>query len=383
MCFKGDTSGPDIWLTIENGRYVPAPPMIYVPGLRQIQDRLHHKDHHTGSITTSVNNVARLPPNAIKPAYNPPSPMSMPLPDPSNTEPPPTISTQPPPETLAAEPDSSEVTKAATDVATSTLANEPVATVMPEALCQEPVEVPVKAPVKAPMKESVKEPASARRDAEADEPDNSILPNQWPPAPPDITASSPSSTTLSTPSDSCSSSLHSILKKSSTSTLEDTESEAEAVGVGKARPKVEKKGRKPKIQKSVSFAQDTTAPAPAPPLKSKEAAPVSAADEGSAIAKKLVEWMASSQKGLNASKGFHSAHGGEVPRQSNHASKNKGNAAYSVTDKLGVTARASGKGAWTNGAGSERVGKARMSQCVVPNKETDSYVDDEIPGKWP
>jgi hypothetical protein len=397
MCFKRDTSGPDIWLTIESGRYVPAPPMVFVPGLRPLQERLYHKEHRTGSHLTSDNNVARLPSNAIKPAFSPPLPIPMPLPEPWATDHTPTSLTQPPTQTLTPEPASSELTAEVADVAAAILENESAAAaaVAPEVLCPEPTEKPMIAPVKGPREDEVKELTSTRRNTKSDEESDSwVLPSQQSPAPPESTAPSPSRTAASDSSNSCSSSLHSILKKTSTSTLEKTKSETEAGSGGKAHSKDEKRARKPKIQKSVSFAQDMAAPipAPAPPPKTKEARPISAADEGSAIAKKLVEWMASSQRGGYPIKDFQGARENVDLRRSSHHYKSKDNAANraagigkreKVTKKFNTTTGAPSRVVRTDGAGSEQVGKARMTQRMIPNYEFGSYVDDEIPSRWP
>jgi hypothetical protein len=398
MCFKGDTSGPDIWLTTENGRYVPAPPMVFVPGLRPLQERLYHKEHRTGSLLTSDNNVARLPSNAIKPAFSPPLPIPMPLPEPWATDSPPASLTQSPAQTLIPEPAPSELTVEVADVAAAILEKESAAAaaaVAPEVLCPEPAEKPMKAPVKEPREDEVKEPTSTSRNIESDEEsDNLVLPSQQSPAPPESTASSPSRTAASDSSDSCSSSLHSILKKTSTSTQKKTESETEVGSGGKAHPKDGKRARKPKIQKSVSFAQDMAAPipAPAPPPKTKEARPISAADEGSAIAKKLVEWMASSQRGIYPIKDFQGARENVDLRRSSHHYKGKGNAANpaagigkreKVTKKFSARTEAPSRVVRTDGAGSERVGKASMTQRMIPNHVFGSYVDDEIPSRWP
>ena len=61
MCFNGDESGPDIWLTVENGRYVPAPPMVYVPGLRQAQHRLQRNENIAWAPPPPTSNIVRLP----------------------------------------------------------------------------------------------------------------------------------------------------------------------------------------------------------------------------------------------------------------------------------------------------------------------------------
>lgn len=374
MCFKGNESGPDIWLTIENGRYLPAPPMIYVPGLRQTQDRLHHKAHHTASLLTSGNNVVRLPPNAMMPTFSPRLPV--PPPEPLATDPPPTNSTQPLPETAT-------VTDQAANVTARIPKNESA-----------PVPIVPEAPSQKPMEEPAEEPPGALRDAEGEEQEHSsVSPDQSAPGPAESTATSSSNATPPSPSDSSSSSLHSILKKPSTSTLDERESEAAAGGGGKARQKDQKKARKPKIQKSVSFAEDTAAPAPAPPPKAKEAPPMTAAEEGAAIARKLVEWKATSQNGGKPSKDVGGGDGSADLGHSIQDSKHKGDAAYSTrgvgkhenrtegrSDRTGAPGRG---GVGTDGGGYKRAGNARMAQYLLPADENDGYVDDEIPRRWP
>jgi len=306
--------------------------------------------------------------------------------------------TQPATETFTPDPDSSELTEEAADVAASILGNDPAAAVVaPEVPCPKPADKPAKAPVNEPVEDQEKEPASMRGNAESDEDSyNSVPPSQSSPAPPESTASasSPTRTNPPCPSDSWSSSLHSILKKASTSTLEKTDSETEAGIGGKAHSKNGQKARKPKTQKSVSFAQDVTTPTPgpAPPLRTKEPRPTSAADEGSAIAKKLVEWMASPQRGVNFTKDLQGARENIDLGLCDHDHKNKRNAAYSaagigkrkkVTRNLGVATGAPSRVVRTDGAGSEPVGKARIAQCMVPDYESGSYVDDQIPWRWP
>jgi hypothetical protein len=383
MCFRGDTSGPDVWLKIENGRYVPAPPMVFVPGLQRIQDRLYHKEHPTGTRPTSDNNVARLPSSAI-----PPLPVPVPLPNPAVTVPHTASLTQPITKTSTPNPDSSTLNEEVVDVAASTLDHySAAAAVVPEVSCPKPAEKAAKALVNEPVESHGKEPANVHGNAESDEEsDPSVIPSQSSPASPESTASLISSATPPCQSDSCSSSLHSILKKSSTSTLEKTKSETGAGSRGKVLLKDEEMACKPKIRKSVSFAQDMVMPIPAPalPLRTK-GRPISAADEGSAIAKRLVEWMASSQKGTNINKHLHRTRDTPDLGWIDHAHDNSaagGGKRKKITRKLGVAAGAPSGLARTDRARSEAVGKARMAQSMVPNYDYSSYVDDEIPRRW-
>ena len=59
MCFKDDDDDP-VLLAKGNGRIVPAPPIVYIPGLRHIQDRLSSRAN-----TLGPRGAAHLPENVV------------------------------------------------------------------------------------------------------------------------------------------------------------------------------------------------------------------------------------------------------------------------------------------------------------------------------
>ena len=272
MCFRGDDTEPDIWLTVENGKYVPAPPIVYMPGLRQIQDRLHRKASHRTPPPTSRNDVVRLPLSSMMPITN--SRWLVPAPQAPATDSIPASSTKPPPDISTPELTLPTVIDQTARVAAPSLNKESAeAPKVPKRRSGGPSEEPPDAFQGNQREEQPVKPISASGGAHGSD---------------DRAASDSSYATPSSPSNS-SFSLRSILKKPSTSTMENTESGA---GAEIGRPTDEENGQKAprlKIKKVVSFAEDMAASAAASPPEGEIASQVTAAKEGAAIARKIVE----------------------------------------------------------------------------------------------
>jgi hypothetical protein len=374
MCFNGDDSGPDIWLTIENGKYVPAPPMVYMPGLRQIQDRLHRKAYHTTPNFTRGTDSVRLPVNLTMSKS-------------SSTNCPLMASAQPLPETPNPEAIVSSVadqninpTMPAPDNALTDAAK------LPETPPEEP---PAASPEAQPKVQQEAQPE------EANQANGSTRSST------DSASSSVSDITPPSPSASSSSSLRSILKKPSTPTTEATESEtgAESDGGNDENDEIkQRKVKRPKTKKSVSFT-DETAPAAQSPLSAAPSPPRSAAAEGAAIARQLVQredafkgagrdtkrfggrvgsadlgnGRGQSRQGIDRThKGREAQKNGNNPRGEKHTRSTGGG--------MDVPKKEQGR-QLTNGG--ERAARARMTRYLFADDEDGSNVDDEIPGRWP
>jgi hypothetical protein len=380
MCFHGNESDPDIWLTIENGRYVPARPVVYVPGLRQIQDRIHCREaHRTRPQFTSADDFVRLPKNPTIPTSFPRS--SVPIPALPAMNPPATYSTQALPQNPNPESTPSTVTGESAAVSTPA-SNDKSAEGLhsAEASREKPSEEPPEALPKPQPEVQPENAVSATGDA------------------PDLaedTDSSMSNGTPPSPSDSSSSSLRSILKKTSVSNLQDKEPDVGTDAAGKAGQKNEmaqKGGERPKVKKSVSFAEDTVSSVP--PANGEPVVPqATAAEEGAAIAKKLVQRENASQSIGQVPKRLGGANGsadvGSIARQSipDDTAKQLGRKREKRGKQkrsLNETTKATGRAHVNNDeAGQELGDRARLAQHLLNHSEHGSYIDDEIPRKWP
>jgi hypothetical protein len=66
MCFRDTTDDErNVWLTVRDGRVVAAPPVVYVPGLRRIQEKLHDKARRAGIQSTDAKETIRVPAGVI------------------------------------------------------------------------------------------------------------------------------------------------------------------------------------------------------------------------------------------------------------------------------------------------------------------------------
>jgi hypothetical protein len=379
MCFSGNESDPDIWLTIENGRYVPAPPVVYVSGLRQVQDRIHRREaHRTRPHFTCADDFVRLPIYPTIPISFPRS--SVPIPASPAMNPPATCSTQPLPQNPYPGSTPSTVTGESAAVFTPA-SNDKSAEGLhsAEASRDKPSEEP---PEPLPKTQPEVQPEIAVSATE-DAPDLA-----------DGTDSSMSNGTPPSPSDSLSS-LRSILKKTSVSNLEDRELGVGTDTAGKDGQKdetVQKGGKRPKGKKSVSFAEDTASSVP-PPDGEPAVPQLVAIEEGAALAKKLVQRGNASQSVGQTPKrlggGDGSADVGSSTRQSipGDAAKHHGRRVEKrgkQKKSLNETTKATGRARGSNDeAGQELGDRARLAQHLLNDGEHESYIDDEIPRKWP
>lgn len=272
MCFEGDQNGPDVWLTIENGRYVPAPPMVYIPGLRQIQDRLHHKTYQH-IFPTCGNSTVRLPMDLSTLFSNPRSFVRVPPSSVANQS---AGTTQPPLQDTHSASTSPTVPVPEADVAISESDVPSVeATRSSEALQQKPPEQPKCA---LPKVYQEKQPVST------------LPANEDDPIPLDEVNPLPPNGILSSPFLSSASSLRSILKRPSTVASDNINSQGPVEASrekGRKDDMKQKQAQRPTTKKSVSFATDTAPPAASPNFY--PAPETSAADEGAAIGRKLAE----------------------------------------------------------------------------------------------
>ena len=377
MCFSCDDNESDIWLSVENGTYVPAPPMIYMPGLRQIHDRIHHQADSKRSFLPSSHDVVRLPVTLKMPASVPLP--SIPAPEPQSTESAPSTSAQPTPEQSTPEPTTATVTNEPDQVAASIADNTPTES----------------SEVRSGSRRSQKRPeASEERPCENQGPEqpHSPLPvDTDAPGSANSTPSSSSNDTTLSPSNS-SSSLHSILKKPSNSTSEDVESET-SNQLGKGKHKNEKKAPQLKVKKSVAFAEDTTVPIPKPSHEAQKSSLMTAAEGGASIARKLAERKSASQGGRKISKDFGGGDGSADPRGNSHASRHEVGLVSSAPgmkkilkqtiDPNGATEPLGGECEGKKGAGRQRAGRVELPRTLFPDQSDVSCIDDEIPRRWP
>ncbi len=381
MCFRGDEGGPDIWLTVENGRYVPAPPMVYVPGLRQIQDRLHHKARSIRPPLTSGNDKVRA---YMSPTMTNTCPCgSIGNPTASAVKSSATSPTQP--LTGDSNPRSASLT------ASSTASGQDTNATTPTSGSKESTEAP-KSPEAPSQERSEEAPGASQEVRQEEQSKQAVSLNGDAPDSLGISGSSISNNPTSSPFTSPSSSLRSILKKPLTSASEGTVSDGDAAAVARDNQKYEteqKKARRPKIKKYVAFAEDLAPPAS--PQEAKAESQMTAAEEGAAIARKLVERESALQSGGSkrvgrgdgsADLGYsicRSKHGDDLVHPGGRMGKHG-----KQTERLGDRTKASGRGSvWKDGAAHERAARAKLARYLLSDDETDSNVDDDIPWKWP
>ncbi len=205
----------------------------------------------------------------------------------------------------------------------------------------------------------------------------------------DSAAPSSSNNTSLSPSDS-SSSLHSILKKPSISTSEDTGSEA--ADQHDQRKHQEKKSPRLKGKKSVSFAEDTSVPTAKPPGAPRSCPSTTAAEEGAAIARKLAERKSKWQGGGKASRDLGGGDGGANPRRSSHSSRH-GQGPMSSTSGMkkilkqttapsGVAETSGGECGGKNGTGGQVAGGGPSARKLFSDENDESCIDDEISRAW-
>lgn len=375
MCFNGDEDGPDIWLTVENGRYVPAPPMVYVPGLRQIQDRLQRNANHAWAPPTPSSDIVRLPIDLAKFDSFPRHHTHMSTSSGASCSA--TNSTEVAPEH-------------STRISSSSVPSGQSSTLPMPAPNNQPAETSRLS--EAPALKSSKELSRALPEAQAlRHQEGGIGTNGGSHGSGHGPISCSTSATQYSPSTS-SSSLRSILKKPSPS-LSECAAAAERVtkisgkdGVGgKAEEPV---APRPRIRKSVSFA-DMAASSPLRP-ESETAAQATAVEEGAAIAKKFVEMGFASRGRGKASKGFGSGRESADVRYGNHNLKKvtkpgRGMGEYGYyCESPGDTTSAPCR--WCEGKGRTGTGWGRRTSQSHHLRSTGgngSNIDDEIPGKLP
>ncbi len=368
MCFTCDDSKSDIWLNIEDGRYVPAPPMIYVPGLRQIHDRsYHHQAHSKGSSVPSSQDVVRLPLSLKMPASVPLSSISAAA-QPHSTKSAPPTSTQPTPEQSTSEPTAPAIIDGAATEAKTTADNT---------LSQSPEVCSGSGPSEDRPEASQKR---SHEDQVQEQPPISFPADGHAPGSADSAALSLSNNTSLRPSSS-SSSLHSILKKPSISTSEDTGSESANRHDGR------------KHKKSVSFAEDTSVPtAKSPEASGSRPTTVTAVEECPTIARKLAERKSKSQGSGKASKDLGGGNGGADLRRSSSSSKHGQGLMSSASGMKkilkhtiapsGGTAASAGECEGKHGVGGQQAGGDPLAQNLSSDEHDESCIDDEIPRRW-
>lgn len=372
MCFRSDGSGPDIWLTVEDGRYVPAPPIVYVSGLRQIQDRLHHRAYGARYQLSFGGGIVRLP---ISSTVG----ISVPTTIPDTTasppeEPPAMLSTSVPPEI----PTTTSTSPPATDpqASLSMAKDDELSSVAPES-------------PKVPSEHKVGEsPQPSPR------PEPEIRPRNVNPPKAEMTGSGDcaDSATSSNPSLSLStatSSLHSILKKPSRSKANGTEPKDDSeIGKSdneKTKEWQESSGNK-KNRKTVSFAGD------AAPLvsasKGRAGLQATAAKEGAAIGKKLAgkdsasQGLEKPQSSLGGGDGIvDQAHGLRSSRHSTDLAFSSTLRRPSVKQVKGSATPSSFSRAHNGNGGANCESTERAGEAASMLFEDGSNIDDEIPSK--
>jgi hypothetical protein len=211
----------------------------------------------------------------------------------------------------------------------------------------------------------------------------------------DGTDSSVSNGTPPSPSESLSSSLRSILKKTSVSNLEDKEPDVGTDAAGNDGQKDEtaqKGGKRPKVKKSVSFAEDTVSSVP-PPDGEPVVPQLIATEEGAPLAKKLVQRGNASQSVGQIPKRLGGGDGsadvgsstrqsipGDAAKQHGRRVEKRGKQKKSANETTKATGRARGS---NDEAGQELGDRAGLVQHLLNDGEHESYIDDEIPSKWP
>ncbi|ERF74833.1 hypothetical protein EPUS_03217 [Endocarpon pusillum Z07020] len=378
MCFGCDDDESDIWLSIENGTYVPAPPMIYMPGLRQIHDRIHHQaGSKKSSYLPSSHDVVRLPVTLNEP---PSVPLSLiPAPQPQSTESTPSTSTQPTPEQLTPESTTPTVTDDLDQVSASTADNT-----LPES--------PEVRSGSSPRQKRPEASVQTSYENQGQEQPHSPLPvDAGAPASVNSAASSSSNDTPLSPSNS-SSSLHSILKKPSNSTSEGIESET-SNQLGKGKHKNEKRAPRLKVKKSVSFAEDTTVPTPELPHETQKSCLMTAAEEGAIIARKLAEKKSASHGRGKVSEDSGGGDGSADLRRNSRVSRHEHGLMSSAPGMKkilrqtmapnGGTGALRGECEGRKGADRQQAGRVGLARSLFPGKHDESCIDDEIPRRWP
>jgi hypothetical protein len=381
MCFGHiDDDGPDVWLTIENGRYVPAPPMIYMPGLRQMHDRLPYKAHHTKPSNTSGDDPVRPPMNTMKPILNPQPPA--PIPPSPATDSSPIPLTQPLPENLNPNPTSNLATVVVRDT-------EPAAPKANNESAEAPshAELPHEEPPEIPS-EALSEDVEVKL-PETLVPAASDAGNSHDSGTPSISANTPPS-----PSNS-SSSLRSILKNTEASKVKNKNSEGNGEPAGRSKRKDEKKKReketRPTTKKSVSFVDDTAEPCP--PQEIKTLSQGSAAKEGAAIAKRLVEREKALQNGKKVLISFGGGDGNMGRRRSTPYSMHEQGATHTAQETQKYRNQAGSSDGRTDPFGRDDAvthdsrqrlaGGPTLSKRLHSDDEDISNIDDGILRKWP
>lgn len=374
MCFSSDERDPDIWLVVENGRYVPAPPLVYVPGLRQIQDRLHRKGYEGRSQLPCESGLVPLPISSTTQSLLPT--ISACAPASPDSDSPPTC-TMP----VALE-------ESITTLTAPPTTGEHVTLVAAE---EEGMSSVAYGSSEAPHQEAAEEPPNTS--AEAQEAVQSENAN-----PPDTDITSLGDCTDSTISNdpplssSTSSSLRSILKKKSSAESNATDPEEGAEADKRDDENVDngpEKSQHKKNKKTVSFSEDVATVLPS--SNGRAATQTTAAKAGAAIAKKLVE-MNSPSRSLRKPKS--NLGGGQGSVDSGHGIRDSTEKANVIcldpgirgnrkeTKRLGQRRDAHSRGQLASDrARREQPGRAGLASFMPYNDNC--MVDDEIPSKCP
>jgi hypothetical protein len=381
MCFN-DGREPDIWLTVENGKYVPAAPLVYVPGLRQVQDRRRYKTNNGQFRLVSDDEVIRVPANIIGLRFptesalenQPSAAMDGPAPAAAQTRPPEEKAEVP----LQSTPDQDSSATNPTPNNSSLAASD-----TPETQSEQ-FALPTSESGSTESTRDTNSQASCEADAEVSSSEE--------------TGSQVRDEVPQSPSPSSPSSLRSILKKTSSSASEDSPSQAYSqFGEGENGTNLSKqnKCKRPKSKKSVSFTDDVTPPAPLP-VVNKEPPYLSAMEAGAAIAKQMIEMenapppppIAQVEGGVRP-RGSAMAEGAAIAKQipaRERATRNRvvdARRLGSVDGALDVRNNPGQARQFPNmnkDSGKRRAFEGPVNSC---SDDDDGCTDDEILGRWP
>lgn len=380
MCFTDDGNGPDIWLSIENGRCVPAPPLIHIPGQRQMQKRLEHKARRdqvllshasegvktsTASKRPSISYPYAIPASLITPVNNQQSATKQSsMPTPTQTSDVPVLTGQ-----------HLHITTLISD---SGSAQGPR---LPEPIPGKPAAQPAAPPIALSSEEQPTKQLGTAMCAKGAASDAAGLTKSF------VSNNVPSSSPASTAS-----SLRSILKKPPSLRPEDSVSNVGAPASTRDAPKHRQEKSEPvksKKGKSVSFLGKAGLLEPGSVDGTLNQ--LGAAEQGAAIAKQLVEKEKRSQKG---EKGLKSA--GDMGRHdfsersvdlrlSRQSTQTGGSVCKGRKAMDGGIRHAIWKdiGIWDNKATASVKDMSKLAYKLASDDENDSDIDDAMSASWP